>query len=148
MSTTPNDILAKIDGEIVAGNNATGTLVGSVMIGAVSYEGALRYMARKEHKAVITGANRPDIALAALATPTACLILTGEHAIDPTVLANARRQGVPILRSKNSTETTLERVQTAFGSTPLRSDEQISLVDELVRQSIDLEPLIATLGLG
>jgi uncharacterized protein len=147
LAATPLELAKGVGGEIVAENGAIGTLVENILIGAVSYEGVSRYMARKEQKAVITGANRPDIALAALATPTVCLILTGGYPIDPTVLANARSRGVAVILTQDDTQATLERMQNIFGHTPLKPGNQISIIEDLVRQSVDIAPITTALGL-
>lgn len=80
------------------------------MVGAMTLEGAIRYLRRSADKAVILGGDRADLALAALETSTSVLILTGGLYPDVKVLARAEEKGVPVILVHYDTYTTIEKL--------------------------------------
>ena len=90
-------------------------LVEHFMIGAMNVESALSYFRKVSNKAVITGGDRSDIQLAALETPTKCLILTGELYPNASILGRAQEVGVPIVVVRADTANTLEVCENPFG---------------------------------
>lgn len=100
-----------LGGEILAGEENLGQIVEEVVIGAMTLESALRYFRRSLNKAVITGGDRPDLALAALETSTSVIVLTGGLYPDVKVITRAREQGVPLLLVSHDTYTVINMLQ-------------------------------------
>ncbi len=107
---TVQEICDVLGGEVLAGKETMQRIVEDILVGAMTLEGALRYFRRSANKAVITGGDRSDIALAALETSTSILILTGNLYPDVKVLARAREKGVAVLLVPNDTYTTIEKL--------------------------------------
>jgi len=107
---TVEEFYKELGGEILAGHNHLGLLVEDITVGAMTLEGALRYLRRSTDKAVILGGDRSDLALAALETSTSVLILTGGMYPDVRVLARAEEKGVPVILVHHDTYTTVERL--------------------------------------
>ncbi|WP_341473776.1 DRTGG domain-containing protein [Desulfofundulus thermobenzoicus] len=73
-------------------------------------DSALTYLRRSADKAVILGGDRADMALAALETSTAVLILTGGLYPDVKVIARAQEKNVPLILVHYDTYTTVEKI--------------------------------------
>lgn len=99
-----------LGGEILTGEDRLDRLVENVVIGAMTMESALGYLRRSPNKAVITGGDRADVALAALETSTAVLILTGGLYPDVKVIARAGEKRVPVILVHYDTFTTIEKI--------------------------------------
>ena len=69
-----NEIL---NGKVLCCEDRLDEFVENFSIGAMDVDSALSYFRRIPNKAVITGAHRSDIQLAAMETATKCIILTG-----------------------------------------------------------------------
>lgn len=98
-----------LGGEIISAREKMDRVVEDVFIGAMSGESALGYLRRSANKAVITGGDRPDIALAALETDTSVLILTGGLYPDVKVAAKAEDKGIPVILVHYDTHTTIKK---------------------------------------
>ncbi len=89
-----NEIL---NGKVLCCEDKLDEFVENFLIGAMDVDSALNYFRRTPNKAVITGAHRSDIQLAALETSTQCIILTGGFTTNDVVLGKAQAKGIPIL---------------------------------------------------
>jgi len=107
---TVREICDVLGGEVLAGGESMQRIVEDILVGAMTLEGAVRYFRRSANKAVITGGDRSDIALAALETSTSILILTGNLYPDVKVLAKAGEKGVAVLLVPHDTYTTIEKL--------------------------------------
>lgn len=107
---TVDEFYKELGGEVLAGHNRMNLLVEDIMVGAMSLEGAIRYLRRSTNKAVVLGGDRSDLALAALETSTSLLILTGGLYPDVKVLARAEEKGVPLILVHYDTYTTVEKI--------------------------------------
>lgn len=99
-----------LGGEILAGEDRLDLPVEDVIVGAMTIESALSYLRRVPNKAVITGGDRADLALAALETNTSVLILTGGLYPEVQVIARANERRVPVILVYYDTYTTIEKL--------------------------------------
>ena len=95
-----SELAESLQAEVLCCPQAAGELVENLMIGAMCVDSGEEYFARKANKAVIVRGDRPDMHLAALATSTRCLILSGGVTPTPQVLQFAEEKGIPILSAK------------------------------------------------
>jgi BioD-like phosphotransacetylase family protein len=123
-------------------------MVERLSIGAMNVESALKYFRRTHKKAVITGGDRSDIILAALETPTECLILTGGIHPDHTIITRAKGLGVPVLLVESDTLTTVDKVEILFGHLDFRSESKIEKAYEIVNDHIDIKRLSELIGIS
>jgi len=107
---TVAEIHEALGGEILAGENNLHLRVEDVVVGAMTIESALTYLRRSPNKALVTGGDRADMALAALETSTAAIILTGGLYPDVKVIARARDAGVPLILVHQDTYAAVERL--------------------------------------
>lgn len=148
LSVSVKELAECLGGQIICCPEHTDELVENLLVGAMSSDSALIHFRRKPNKAVITGGDRPDIQLAALQTPTKCLILTGNLHPSPSVLGHAEEAGVPIILASQDTLTTVEIVQQFFGKTRFHQPEKIEHFQRILNEHFDFEALYEELGLA
>lgn len=114
-----------LGGEILAGGDKMDRMVEDIVIGAMTAESALGYLRRAANKAVITGGDRSEVALAALETNTSALILTGGLYPDVKVVARAEEKGIPLILVHLDTYTTIEKMSEV--TRRIRADDEMSI---------------------
>ncbi|MEI8251121.1 MAG: phosphotransacetylase family protein [Synechococcus sp. ELA057] len=112
-------------------------LVETLSIGAMNVNSAMEFFRRRRNMAVVTGADRTDIQLAALEASTQCLILTGAGDPLPQLISRAEELDVPVLKVEHDTLTTVEVIEAAIGHgrlhEPVKAAYAIRLVEEHCR---------------
>ncbi|MFN3530922.1 MAG: phosphotransacetylase family protein [Candidatus Brocadia sp.] len=142
------EIVDTLHGKILCCEDKADELVEHFMIGAMNVESALSYFRKVPNKAVITGGDRSDIQLAALETPTKCLILTGELYPNASILGRAQGIGVPVVVVKSDTASVLETCENLSGYASLHSRSKIQRAAEVVEREIDFKTIYQLLGLS
>ena len=145
---TVKELAESLGGKVLCGEENLSNLIECYLVGAMTQDSAIRYFRRAPRKAVITGGDRPDIALAALETDTSALILTGDLYPDVRVLAGAKEKGVPVILVSYDTYTTVERVRDITGKIKVGDEKRINLAKELVSENVDWKGILECLGLG
>jgi hypothetical protein len=146
-SVSIRELTDHLAASVLCGEDHLDELVEEFSVGAMNVESALRYFRRVGRKCVITGGDRSDIQIAALETPTKCLILTGDLQPSSTVLARARAAGVPTLLVREDTLSTVERLERLLGRLRVREPKKIQRARELFAEHVDLDALDAAIGL-
>ncbi|HJX02204.1 MAG TPA: DRTGG domain-containing protein, partial [Candidatus Humimicrobiaceae bacterium] len=90
----------------------------------------------------ITGGDRADVQLAALETPTKCLILTGNFQPSSVVLGRAEELGVPMILVNFDTLTAVERVGEIIGHVRFHEIKKINKIVDVVREFINIDRLM------
>lgn len=123
-------------------------LVENLVVGAMNVESALRFFRQTPRKAVITGGDRGDVQLAALETPTKCLVLTGDLRPSHIVLERAMQLGVPVLLVKGDTLSTVATLESLLGNLRLHEPAKARYARAQFEAHVDLPALEAALGLA
>lgn len=142
------DLVESLDGHVLCCGKKLDDLVESFSIGAMNAQAALRFFRRVPNKAVITGGDRADIQLAALATSTRCLILTGGLYPNERILARAEEAGVPVILVRGDTAATADVCDQLLEQMSLRSEQKIARVTELTETHLNWELVHEKLGLS
>lgn len=137
-----NEILG---GKILCCEEGLDDFVESFSIGAMDVDSALKYFRRSPNKAVITGAHRSDIQLAALETSTKCIILTGGMYTNDVILGKAKMKGVPILSVHDDTYATVEKIESVLGRIRIREQKKVLKTKEIIEKEFDLKRLMKEL---
>lgn len=145
---TVKELAETLGGKLLCGEENVSNMVERYLIGAMTQESAIRYFRKAPGKAVITGGDRSDIALAALETDTSALILTGDLYPDVRVLARAKEKGVPVIVVSYDTFTTMERTRDITGKIKIGDEKRINLAKELVSKYVDWKGLLSCLGVA
>jgi len=122
-------------------------VVENLMIGAMTPDSGADYFSRKDNKAAIVRGERPDMQLAALATSTRCLILTGGVEPAGQMLTWAEENGVPVLLTEKDTLSTVAGVEQAFVQARFRQQGKLEKLDKALEQGLDFLSLSRGLGL-
>ncbi|MHB0975902.1 MAG: phosphotransacetylase family protein [Candidatus Aquicultorales bacterium] len=145
-SVTVGELALSLQGKILTAEQKAAELVETFMVGAMGQEKALRFFQRAANKAVITGGDRADVQLAALETPTKCLILTGNLEPSPIVLARAEELAVPVVLVEHDTLTTVSITESLVGAVRVHQPAKVDRISDLVREHLDIESLAGSLG--
>jgi uncharacterized protein len=131
-----SDILS---GKVLCCEDRLDEYVENFSVGAMDVDSALAYFRRLQHKAVITGAHRSDIQLAALETSTQCIILTGGLTTNDVVIGKAQAKGIPIISVEDDTFTAIDKIEVRMGKTSIRERRKVERVKELMDIGFDIK---------
>lgn len=131
-----NEILG---GRVLCCEDRLESLVENFSIGAMDVDSALAYFRRIPNKAVITGAHRSDIQLAAMETSTRCIILTGGLPTNNVVIGKAKSKNIPIISTQDDTFTAIDRIEAYAGSTSIRERAKVERARELFSTEFDIK---------
>jgi hypothetical protein len=146
LSVTVGQIAEHLKGEWLLGREMADRLVEHLVIGGNILDWGVEYFGRRDNKAVVVRGDRPDIQMAALATPTSCLILTGGHRPIQYVEQEALRQGVPLILVEGDTLATAGALEGVAGCATVHHPGKVESFLELLRRNADLEALCAPGG--
>ncbi|NIM07069.1 MAG: AAA family ATPase [Armatimonadetes bacterium] len=144
-SISVRELAEEVGARVLCCETGMDELVEHFSVGAMSAESALRYFRRIPNKAVVTGGDRSDIQLAALETPTRCLILTGDLQPHPRILTRAEEAGVPVLLTREDTLSAVARIERVLGKLRVREPKKIQRVMELAKEHLDFKRFDAAL---
>jgi hypothetical protein len=137
---TVREIADSLGAEVVV-EDGLSNVVEDVVIGAMTPETAIKYMRRVARKALITGGDRADIQMAALATDTSCLVLTGGLYPEKQVIAKAYEKGVPILLTQYDTLDAAENIDHLIARIDAEDKAKLERIKQLVRENVDLQAI-------
>jgi BioD-like phosphotransacetylase family protein len=146
-SVTVAELARRLDARVLCCRDRLDLLVETLSIGAMNVNAAMEFFRRRRNMAVVTGADRTDIQLAALEASTQCLILTGAGEPLPQLLNRAEELDVPLLKVDHDTLTTVELIEHAFGNVGIHESVKATYALRLVEESCDFSPLFTRLGL-
>ena len=136
-----------LDGKFLNWEEKRDNFVEHYLIGGMILDWGVLYFERFANKAVIVRGDRPDIQMAALKTPTSCIVLTGGHPPIQYVDYEAGEEEVPLIQVETdtlSTASALESLQEkVLFDHPMKQDQ----FQELMSQHGDWEALYQSLGL-
>jgi BioD-like phosphotransacetylase family protein len=136
------EIVEELNGIVLAGSEGMDNLVEKTIIGAMSKESALRYFERVPNKAVITGGDRNDVALAAMDTSIACIILTGGLLPSREVIDRARASGVPLVSVRGDTLAASEAIEKMIARIDPMDEKKIKLIKDVVAKNVDVNRIL------
>ena len=141
-SITVRQLTEVLGGKVLCCEEGLDDFVESFSIGAMDVDSALKYFRRTPNKAVITGAHRSDIQLAALETSTKCIVLTGGMYTNDVILGKAKIKGVPIISVPDDTFTTVGKIESVLGKIRIREQKKVLKTKEIVEKEFDLKRLL------
>jgi BioD-like phosphotransacetylase family protein len=147
LALTVAELAAHIEGTIASGDDKSAELVENFMVGAMTPDSGLLYFGRKEHKAAIIKGERPDMQLAALETPTSCLVITKATAPQEKTLARAQEKGVPIVIVQDDVSSVAASLDEALSNSKFNQENKVPRLIELMGQNFDFSALDKGLGL-
>jgi BioD-like phosphotransacetylase family protein len=147
-SVTVEELSRRLQARVLCSRERLDLLVETLSIGAMNVNSAMEFFRRRRNMAVVTGADRTDIQLAALEASTQCLILTGVGEPLPQLLSRAEELEVPVLKVDHDTLTTVEVVEASIGHVRLHEAVKATYAMRLVEENCHFERLFERLQLG
>ena len=138
LAATVGQIAEHLDGRWVLGQEDANELVENFLIGGNIMDWGPTYFGRMDNKAVIVRGDRPDIQLAALATPTTCLVLTHGHQPNQYVYHQAEQQEVPLFVVETDTVSTVQALDTVNGRSSFHHPRKLERFQQLVAEHLDI----------
>lgn len=136
-----SDIAKGLQGTI-SGEPETGErLVEHLMVGANVLDDSIFYFQQYENKAVLVRGDRPDIHMGVLATPTACLILTGGKSPVEYVQYQAEQESVPIIQIHQPTLQATRLLDGLFAKARFNHRLKLERFQEILHQRLDWNQL-------
>jgi len=135
-----------LGGEVLTGEEHLDRVVEDVLIGAMTLESAHNYLRRAINKAVITGGDRVDLALAALETSTSVLILTGGLYPNVKILAAAAEKSVPVILVHYDTFTAAEKLHDVSRKIRPKDTAALSVARRNLEEYCDWKAVLSTIG--
>ncbi len=141
-SVTVGELIRRLDAEVICCPEKDQLLVETLSIGAMGVNSAMEYFRRRRNMAVVTGADRTDIQLAALEASTQCLILTGLGDPLSQLIHRAEELEVPILKVDLDTLASVEIIEHAFGHVRLHEAIKATYAIQLVQDNVNLKRIL------
>ena len=146
LGVTVGQLAQHLDGKFLNWEEKRDNFVEHFLIGGWILDWGVLYFERFSNKAVIVRGDRPDIQMAALRTPTSCIVLTGGHPPIQYVSYEAGEEEVPLIQVEADTLSTaaaLENLQeSALFDHPMKQEQ----FRELMSQHGDWDALYRSLG--
>ena len=147
-SVTVGELARRLEAQVICCSERLELLVETLSIGAMNVNSAMEFFRRRRNMAVVTGADRTDIQLAALEASTQCLILTGAGTPLPQLINRAEELEVPLLKVDHDTLSTVEVIEQAFGHVRLHEAVKATYAFRLVEENLQIDRLFNNLGLN
>lgn len=141
LAPSVSEIADHLNAEILLAPDNCEELVDYFMVGGWFLDKGDYVFDRRQNKAVIVRADRPDLHMAALQTSTVCLILTGGQNPIQYITYHADQLGIPLLSASEGTVEVMEKLESIAERTAAPNPRKISRFDELLAQFTDLEAL-------
>jgi len=147
-SVTVGELVRRLEARVICCPERQELLVETLSIGAMNVNSAMEFFRKRRNMAVVTGADRTDIQLAALEASTQCLILTGAGEPLPQLISRAEELDVPLLKVERDTLSTVGVIEQAFGHVRLHEAVKATYAFRLVEEHCRLDRLFEALDLS
>ena len=147
LGVSAKDLAQVLNGEILTAPEKTDEIVENVMVGAMTVDSGVMYFNRKGNKAVVVRGERADMQLAALETPTRCLIVTDNVKPLPFVIVRAQEKHVPVIMVKQDTSAAIDGIEEALTKASFWSGRKLEMFGEVLDNYFDFQALYSELGL-
>ena len=148
VSSTIDQIVEHLDGRYLEGSEYGDRIIEHFLVGGMGLDSGTLYFGIREDKAVIVRGDRPDIQMAALHTPTSCLILTNGTEPLEYIEHEAELEEVPIVIADTDTLDTMKALRTLQERVRFDHPDKVERFGALLRENVDLGPVFERLGVG
>jgi BioD-like phosphotransacetylase family protein len=138
---TIGELAAFLPAEVLLGEEEQDLVLEEMMINPISADPGQPYYARRRNKVVITRSDKTDTQLAALASNTDCLLLTGGLLPSPYTLDRAANEEVAVLLTRADTRQTVRKLEGIFAATRFASERKLERMSHLLEGRIDWQPI-------
>ena len=148
LGVSVRQVAEHLQGRFIACEERSEALVEHLMIGGMGMDPGELYFGLRDNKAVIFRGDRPDLQMAALNTPTACMVLT--KGIEPIeyVKYEAEQEEVSVIVVETDTLETMDSVSTLVEGARFDHPLKLSRFAELLDEYVDVASLLSSAGLA
>lgn len=149
LSSTIDQVVEHLGGRYLQGEEYGSRLIEHFLVGGMGLDrGTLYFGIHTTNKAVIVRGDRPDIQMAALHTPTSCLIVTS--GVEPVeyIAHEADLEEVPVAIVDTSTLDTMAALNALQDNAAFDHPEKVERFGALLRENGDLSAVFSHLGVG
>jgi BioD-like phosphotransacetylase family protein len=143
LAVSVQELAERVRGTIISDADKADGLVENFMLGAMVVGSGVDYFGLMERKAAIVRQDRPDMQLAALDTPSACLVLGGST--EPplyNVLERSRLKGIPVISTATPVSDIAETLDELLLGGRMNQEKKLPRLAELVKESLDISTLV------
>ena len=148
VSATIDQIVECLEGRYLQGEEHGDRIIEHFLVGGMGLDRGTLYFGIREDKAVIVRGDRPDIQMAALHTPTSCLIMTNGTEPVEYIVHEADLEEVPIVIADTDTLDTMKALRTLQDGVRFDHPDKVERFGALLRENVDLGPVFERLGVG
>ncbi len=146
LALSVGELAERIQGEILNNPEKSGELADNVMLGAMCVDAGPLYFGRRANKVAVLRSERADMQLAALQTPTTCLVLSGGREPVHQVRHQAKDKGVPIIVAAESVPEIVASIETALSNARFNQEKKVPRISRLLVEHFDFAALDRCLG--
>jgi BioD-like phosphotransacetylase family protein len=140
LAVTVGELAERLRGRILNDDDKAAELVENYMLGAMVVDSGLDYFGRQSRKAAVIRGDRPDMQLAALETPTSCLVLSGAgEAPIYSVMEKAEGRGIPIIATDSSADDIIASIEDMLAGSRFSQIKKLPRLAEMIQQHLDLK---------
>ncbi|UCB43692.1 MAG: phosphotransacetylase family protein [Dehalococcoidales bacterium] len=144
---TIGEVAKHIQGEFLNNADKSEELMENLMLGALTVDTGPLYYERKSNKVAILRSERSDMQLAALQTPTRCLVLSGNRTPLPQIMSQAEDKEVPIIQTEEDIATIISNIENALANNRFNQENKLPILTGLIEQHFDFPALYRGAGL-
>ncbi len=148
LSLTIGELADYVQGEILNNAEKSAELVDNFMVETMYVDSGLEYFGRKTDKAVVVRDNRPDAQLAALETPTKCIIISGTTPPIYSVRYRAEHKGTPIILTESNPDSIIQSIENALDKGRFNQEKKLPKLSEIMEQHLSFPAIYKGLGLA
>ncbi len=141
VASTVRQISEHLDGTITQWDEHSDELVDNVLLGGMVVDWGVHYFASQENVAVIIRGDRPDIQMAALATPIKGLILTEGTEPLEYVHYEADQEEVPVTVVQAGTHDATTKLETLLETVQFDHPDKLTRLQELAANTVDFDAI-------
>lgn len=143
---TVGELARHLGGTFLNSEDKSESLIEHYLIGGMVLDWGVLYFERFANKAVIVRGDRPDIQMAALKTPTSCIVLTGGFEPIQYVQYEAGEEEVPLISVNSDTLQTASSLESLHGKAIFGHPAKVEQFAHAVNGNGNLEGFYLALG--
>ena len=141
LAPTVGQLAAHLSGRFTVGEKFTDGLIEHIMVGGLGLDNGVDYFGLRNEKAVVVRGDRPDIQMAALQTPTTCMVLTqGTEPIE-YVRNEAELEEIPVIVVPTNTLDTMAALHDMQELIRFDHSSKLERFIDLMDKHVDVNPI-------
>jgi BioD-like phosphotransacetylase family protein len=147
MTISIKELAEAVQGKMLNSENMADELVENVMLGSSTFDRGAAYYDRKANKAVLLWGERPgfrkavvsNYQLAALQTPTRCIVISHSGTVLPAVMEKATQLQVPLISAPGTLPEIIQRLEQTLIHSRFDQFKKLPLLVELLSSRLNVK---------